>query len=130
MTVGGLLTLHGRPLFANGASVTADGGILFNPPDNRGFMLDGGSLTNAAGQTATWTGSNSYISAEPGYVFNNLGTFLVASDGTFANTFATSYTALHPPGRSTTRGPSRSRPIPARWTSVMAWRSMCLLAGQ
>jgi autotransporter-associated beta strand protein len=90
LTVGGLLTLTSGVLYANGASVTADGGILFNPPNNRGFMLDGGTLTNAAGQTATSVGSGTVIVADSGYVFNNLGTFLAEGNGAFGNGLATS----------------------------------------
>ncbi len=59
MTVSGLTTLSNGTISGSGA-VNANGGILFNV-SNATFTLDGRTLTNPAGQTATWTGINSTI---------------------------------------------------------------------
>ena len=81
ITVGGLLTLTSGTLSDSG-TVTANGGIAINPAGGS-FALDGTTLTNAAGQTATWSGAASGIAGSNGAVFNNLGTFLAQNDGTF-----------------------------------------------
>ena len=47
------------------------------------FFLDGQTLTNAAGQTATWSGTTSNVELEGGAVFNNLGAFLAETTGAF-----------------------------------------------
>ena len=73
ITVGGLLTLDSGTISGSGA-VSANGGILFNQ-GNTSFTLDGRPLTNAAGQTATWTGFNGAIVLSDGAVIDNLGTF-------------------------------------------------------
>ncbi len=57
--------------------------MLINPPSG-GFNLDGRTVNNAAGQTATWTGSGiNDIVASDGSVFNNLGTFVADSEGLY-----------------------------------------------
>ncbi len=73
MTVSGLATLSSGTISGSGA-VNANGGILFNV-SNAYFTLDGRTLTNPAGQTATWTGINSNIVLSDGAVFDNLGVF-------------------------------------------------------
>jgi hypothetical protein len=76
VSVSGLVTLTAGTL--SGASeLNANGGMLINPTGGN-FNLDGRTVNNAAGQTATWTGSlDDFIEASDGSVFNNLGTFLV-----------------------------------------------------
>ena len=76
LSVSGLVTLTAGTL--SGASeLNANGGMLINPTGGN-FNLDGRTVNNAAGQTATWTGSvDDFIEASDGSVFNNLGTFLV-----------------------------------------------------
>ena len=71
LTVNGLLTLGYDSTLSGNASVTANGGIAMNG----GFSvtLNGITLNNAAGETATWTGGE--VTLEDGAVFNNLGTF-------------------------------------------------------
>ena len=68
-----------RPARSPGSSeLNANGGMLINPigARPRPSIFDGRTVNNAAGQTATWTGSdNSYIVVSDGSVFNNLGTF-------------------------------------------------------
>ena len=78
----GLLTLTAGTISGSG-TVTASGGIVINPT-GAAFGLDGRTLTNAAGQTATWTGTGSDIQASNGAVFKNLGTFLAQNQGTFS----------------------------------------------
>ena len=73
MTVSGLATLSSGTISGSGA-VNANGGILFNVT-NAIFTLDGRTLTNPAGQTATWTGINSHIALSDGAVFDNQGVF-------------------------------------------------------
>ena len=73
VTVSGLATLSSGTISGSGA-VNANGGILFNVA-NAIFTLDGRTLTNPAGQTATWTGINSDIALSDGAVFDNLGVF-------------------------------------------------------
>ena len=70
-------------------ALDANGGMLINPGVVPGgiFSLDGRTVNNAAGQTATWGGNpsnSSDINASDGSVFNNLGTFLVESLGLYA----------------------------------------------
>ncbi len=81
ITVSGLLTLTAGTISGSG-TVHADGGIVINPT-GAAFGLDGRTLTNAAGQTATWTGTGSDIQASNGAVFNNLGSFVAQNQGTF-----------------------------------------------
>ena len=75
VTVGGLLTLNGTVTGAG--TVDADGGITINPSDssNDATILDGTTLNNAAGQTATWV--DLPVELDDGAVFNNLGTFSI-----------------------------------------------------
>jgi autotransporter-associated beta strand protein len=82
ITVGGLLTLTAGAISGSGA-VNANGGILINPAFGT-FTLDGRTLNNAAGQTATWTGNDSNIVASNGAQFYNAGTFLAENAGTFS----------------------------------------------
>jgi hypothetical protein len=75
LTVNGLLTLGFGELSGTG-SVTANAGIAMDL-DNANLVLDGITLNNPVGQTASITGSanNAEITAEDGAVFNNDGTF-------------------------------------------------------
>ena len=82
ITVSGLLTLTAGTISGSG-TITASGGIVINPT-GAAFELDGRTLTNPTGQTATWTGSGSDIQASNGAVFNNFGTFLAQNQGSFA----------------------------------------------
>ena len=82
ITVSGLLTLTSGTLSGSGA-INGDGGILINPAGGD-FTLDGATVSNSAGQTATWTGAASNIVASNGAVFNNQGRFLAENDGTFS----------------------------------------------
>jgi large repetitive protein len=81
ITVGGPLTLTAGTIAGSGA-VTANGGIVINP-SGTAFSLDGRTLTNSAGQTATWTGADSNVQASNGAVFDNLGTFQAENQGAF-----------------------------------------------
>ena len=86
LTVSGLVTLTSGTL--SGASeLNADGGMLINPSSvafDTSFFLDGRTVNNAAGQTATWTGNPSnnagFIQASDGSVFSSLGTFVAEWD--------------------------------------------------
>jgi IPT/TIG domain len=87
VTVSGLLTLTAGTL--SGSSVLdANGGMLINPSASQ-FNLDGRTINNAAGQTATWNGLTadggrfSSIEASDGSVFNNLGTFVANDNATY-----------------------------------------------
>jgi hypothetical protein len=79
VTVSGLVTLTSGTLSGSGA-LNANGGMLINPTgEETGFNLDGRTVNNAAGQTATWSGGldvESVINASDGSVFNNQGTFV------------------------------------------------------
>ena len=78
VSVSGLVTLTAGTL-SGSSSLNANGGILINLAGGR-FKLDGRTVNNAAGQTATWTGSHiDNIDASDGSVFNNLGTFVANS---------------------------------------------------
>ena len=85
VSVSGLVTLTSGTLSGSGA-LDANGGMLINPGVVQGgiFSLDGRTVNNAAGQTATWGGGD--INASDGSVFNNLGTFLVESLGLYVET--------------------------------------------
>ncbi len=80
-TVSGLTTISGGTISGSG-NVNANGDILFDPPGNT-FFLDGRTMINAAGQTATWSGPGSDVEMLDGAVFNNLGTFLAETSGAF-----------------------------------------------
>ncbi len=82
VTVSGLTTLSSGNLAGSGA-LNADGGMLINP-SNSAVGMDGRTVNNAAGQTATMMGTNSNVSMSDGAVFNNLGTFLSQAQGSFA----------------------------------------------
>jgi hypothetical protein len=81
VSVSGLVTLTAGTLSGSGA-LNANGGMLINPLSG-GFNLDGRTVNNAAGQTATWTGRyiNGDFVASDGSVFNNLGTFVADGVG-------------------------------------------------
>ncbi len=81
LTVNGLLTLTSGTISGSG-TVDANGGIVINP-GGAGFGLDGVTLNNAAGQTATWTGTGSAITMSDGAVFGNQGTFAAQDQGSF-----------------------------------------------
>ena len=61
VTVSGLVTLTAGTLSGSSA-LNANGGITINPPDNTNgdINLDGRTVNNAAGQTATWTGADQH----------------------------------------------------------------------
>ena len=88
ITVGGLLTLSGgriSGLATAGApsgtgTTTASGGITLNPAGGD-FTLDGDTLTNPAGQTATFSGFQSGLLEGDGAEFVNDGTFLAQALG-------------------------------------------------
>ncbi len=73
ITVGGLLTLSGGTLsglatagaHSGTGTTTANGGITLNPASGD-FNLDGETLTNAAGQTATFSGTYSNLLEQDG----------------------------------------------------------------
>jgi Bacterial Ig-like domain (group 3) len=73
VTVTGLLTLAGT--LSGAGTFDADGGITINDVPNAADVstIDGATLNNAAGQTATWSVGSVYL--EGGAVFNNMGTF-------------------------------------------------------
>ncbi len=73
MTVSGLMTVDVGTISGSGV-VTADGGIMLNL-QGATFVIDGRTLINPAGQTATWTGDSSTIRMSDGAVFDNQGTF-------------------------------------------------------
>src|SRR5262249_10246805 len=81
LSVSGLTTLTSGAVSGSGA-LNADGGMAINPAD-AAFLINGPTVTNAVGQTATWTGDNSNISAQNGAIFVNLGTFLAENSGDF-----------------------------------------------
>jgi autotransporter-associated beta strand protein len=81
ITVGGPLTLTAGTIAGFG-KVIANGGIVINP-SGTAFSLDGRTLTNSAGQTATWTGADSNVQASNGAIFDNLGTFQAENQGAF-----------------------------------------------
>ncbi len=84
-TIGGMLTLGdntqalGGVTLSGTGTVNADGGITILEPTAYTSLeevtLDGTTLNNAAGQTATWTYGT--VTEENGAVFNNLGTFSI-----------------------------------------------------
>jgi autotransporter-associated beta strand protein len=82
VSVNGVVTLITGKLSGSGA-LDANGGMLINSAGGV-FDLDGRSVNNAAGQTATWTGDLSGIEASNGSVFNNLGTFMADSSEVYA----------------------------------------------
>jgi len=76
LTVGGLLALDTGTLSGSGV-VTAKGGIASSV--NGGFLIDGSTLDNVAGQTATWIGGD--VTLADGAVINNFGTVLIQAGG-------------------------------------------------
>ncbi len=81
ITVSGLTTFSGGTIAGSG-DVNADGGILINSPGNTVF-IDGRTVVNPVGQTATWSGPGGAIETLDGAVFNNLGTFVAETTGSF-----------------------------------------------
>ena len=79
ITVSGLTTIQGGAITGSG-DVNANDGILLDPAGAT-FFLDGRTMINALGQTATWSGNGSSVEMEDGAVFNNLGTFLAETTG-------------------------------------------------
>ena len=108
LTVKGLVTLTAGTISGSGA-VDANAGITINPA-GAGFVLDGRTLANAAGQTATWTGTGSTFTMSDGAVFTNL----VRSPPRIR---ARSPRAAARPRRSLTRAASPSQPTAGSWTS-------------
>jgi hypothetical protein len=96
ITVAGLLTLSGGTisgLATAGApsgtgTTTASGGITLNPAGGD-FTLDGDTLTNPAGQTATFSGTYSDLLEGDGAEFVNDGTFLAQALGNVSETRST-----------------------------------------
>ena len=85
ITVGGLLTLSAGTLGGTGM-VTANGGIAINNISSSGFVLDGKTLVNSAGQTATFTGGFTNFTLRDGASIVNNGAFVQqSSSGNFNN---------------------------------------------
>jgi large repetitive protein len=85
VSVSGLVTLDNGTLSGSGA-LNANGGMVIDPT-NGNLNLDGCTVNNAAGATATWTGSlDDFIEASNGSVFNNLGTFVALGLGLYNQT--------------------------------------------
>jgi autotransporter-associated beta strand protein len=88
VNVSGLVTLTSGTL-SGSSTLNANGGMSINPTTSQ-FNLDGRSVNNAAGQTATWTGEPSgdgtfsNIEASDGSAFNNLGTFVANGNATYS----------------------------------------------
>ena len=87
VTASGLVTLTPAHYRAR-AALNANDGILINPGSvavGGTFNLDGRTINNPVGQTATWTGAvanvSSHIEASDGSVFNNLGAFVAEAPG-------------------------------------------------
>jgi IPT/TIG domain len=87
VTVTGLVTLNAGTL-SGASALNADGGMLINLNSSiyiSYFYLQGRTINNAAGQTATLTSSNGDIEASNGSVFNNRGTFVVDGLGYYGD---------------------------------------------
>ena len=82
INVSGMTTLSAGTISGSG-NVNANGGTLINPM-NDVVRIDGRTFNNPAGQTATWTGTNSNIQEYDGTIFDNMGTFLAENDGQFS----------------------------------------------
>ena len=80
LSVSGLLTLGFSTLSGSG-SVTADGGMVIS---GVGPTLDGITINNVAGQTATCSSTRS-LPTYDGTTFNNLGTFISTSNSGFSD---------------------------------------------
>ena len=80
LTSTGLLSWNIGTIAGSGA-INANGGLALT--GNSGLSLFGRSLNNAAGQTATLSGSTTSLNFGNGALFNNNGTFLAQSDGGF-----------------------------------------------
>ena len=72
----------GSGSLAGGVSFNANGGLLIN---NSTVNLNGSTLNNAAGQTATLTGAGAQIGFQNGGIFNNNGTFLAQNNNSLFN---------------------------------------------
>ena len=104
VSVGGLVTLTAGTL-SGSSTLNANGGMLINPADEETpFNLDGRTLNNAAGQTATWTGELGFIEGSDGSVFNNLGTFVAEAPGIFEDSGIGAPSAFNDAGTFTTSG--------------------------
>ena len=103
VSVSGLVTLTAGTL-SGSSSLNANGGILINLAGGR-FNLDGRTVNNAAGFTATWNGSGiSEIEASDGSVFNNLGTFVANSTGLYNETGTGAASSFNNPGSFSVTG--------------------------
>ncbi len=92
VTVSGLLRISGGTL-SGGGTVLGNGGITIDAA-----TLNGATLKNAAGQTATWSGIGLVI-LEVGAVFDNLGTFSIPAPAAGSPAFD-SYWYEEPTGAS------------------------------
>jgi large repetitive protein len=79
LTVSGLLSLMSGTLSGSGA-VDANGGVTID-----GATLNGTTIDNAAGQTATWTGGR--VLLENGAAFSNAGTFSIPAPAAGSSIF-------------------------------------------
>ena len=82
VTVSGLLTLSGT--LSGAGTVDAMGGMTIRT--SALSALDGTTLTNSAGETATWVGGN--LTFDDGAVFNNEGTFSIPAPAAGSLAFA------------------------------------------
>ena len=101
VSVGGLVTLTAGTLSGSGA-LDANGGMSINPTGGN-FFLAGRTVNNAAGQTATWTGTlGNFIEASNGSVFNNMGSFVDGGLGLYEETGTGAPSAFNDAGSFTT----------------------------
>ena len=77
------MTLNDNGTISGSGAVNANGGIVINPEGSTLFTLDGRTLTNPVGQTATWTNTTGGFELADGAIFDNLGTFSDQSAGVF-----------------------------------------------
>ena len=93
LSVGGTLSLLKGTLSGSG-TVNATGGMTLDTPAATQFVLDGVTLDNAVGETATWTTSATSflftygVLMQDGAIFNNYGTMTVSGADIFAGTGA------------------------------------------
>ncbi len=87
LAASGLLTISGGTLSGAG-TITAGGGMTIHPPQQA--ILDGTTLTNPAGETATWLGGGD-VTFDNGAVFNNQGTFSIPAPAAGSLAFFSSW---------------------------------------
>lgn len=93
LSVGGTLSLLKGTLAGSG-TVDAMGGMNLDTPASTQFVLDGVTLDNAAGETATWTTAATGlvftygVLMQDGAILNNFGTMTVSGADIFAGTGA------------------------------------------